>query len=127
METTEPFNGRFHTAGWAGMSFYQEGRELLFFGDGFGEEMTWSIDVKQGLPVLLPENRVVGQRTVTLCYNRNTGAASLHEGSLPLGPAFVTGTLPAGIEFDEIRIGASEESVLALRSLTVRTGESGEE
>lgn len=127
LETTEPFSGRFHTAGWAGMSFYKEGRELLFFGDGFGEETTWSIDVKQGLPVLLPENRVVGQRTVTLCYNRNTGAASLHEGSLPLGPAFVTGTLPAGIEFDEIRIGASEEAVLALRSLTVRTGESGEE
>jgi hypothetical protein len=89
--------------------------------------MTWAIDVKQGLPVLLPENRVVGQRTVTLCYNRNTGAASLHEGSLPLGPAFVTGTLPAGIGFDEIRIGASEEAVLALRSLTVRTGDSGEE
>lgn len=127
METTEPLKGRFHTEGWAGMSFYQEGRELLFFGDGFGGEMTWAIDVKQGLPVLLPENRVVGQRTVTLCYNRNTGAASLHEGSLPLGPAFVTGTLPAGIGFDEIRIGASEEAVLALRSLTVRTGDSGEE
>ena len=60
-------------------------------------------------------------------YGGVEGVASLHEGSLPLGPAFVTGTLPAGIEFDEIRIGASEEAVLALRSLTVRTGESGEE
>lgn len=126
LETTEPFKGRFHTEGWAGMSFYQEGRELLFFGDGFGDAPTWSIDVKQDLPVVLPEQRVVGQRTVTLCYNRNTGAASLHEGSLPLGPAFVSATLPVGIEFDEIRIGASPEAVLALRAVTVRTGESGE-
>jgi len=127
METIEPLHGKFHTDGWAGMSFYRDGQELLFFGDAYGPEQTWSIDVKQGLPVVLPKSPVIGPHTVTLCYNRNTGAASLHEGSLPLGPSFCVGKLPSGLDFDEIRIGASAEAAIALRSLTVRTGESTEE
>lgn len=127
METTEPQHGKFHTDGWAGMSFYRDGEELLFFGDGYGPEQTWSIDVKQGLPIVFPKNPVIGPQTVTLCYNRNTGAASLHEGSMPLGPPFCSAKLPSGLEFDEIRIGASAEAALALRSLTVRTGESTED
>ena len=127
LETLEPLHGKFHTDGWSGMSFYRDGRELLFFGDAYGPEQTWSIDVKQDLPIVLPKSPVIGPRTVTLCYNRNTGAASLHEGSLPLGPPFCSGVLPTGLEFDEIRIGASAGAALALRSLTVRTGESTEE
>ncbi|MEI8036830.1 MAG: FecR domain-containing protein [Verrucomicrobiota bacterium] len=127
LETLEPLHGKFHTDGWSGMSFYRDGQELLFFGDAYGPEQTWSIDVKQGLPIALPKSPVIGPRTVTLCYNRNTGAASLHEGSLPLGPPFCSGLLPTGLEFDEIRIGASAQAALALRSLTVRTGESAEE
>ena len=127
LETTEALHERSHTPGWAGMSFYRNGTELLFFGDGLGNESTWSINVRRNHPIALPEVPVTGPRTVTLCYNRNTGAASLHMGALPLGPAFVSGKLPKGIEFDEIRIGASKEAALALRSLTVRTGESVEE
>jgi len=127
LETIEPLHGKFHTDGWAGMSFYRNGQELLFFGDAYGPEQTWAIDVKQGLPIVLPKSPVIGPHTVTLCYNRNTGAASLHEGSLPLGPPFCASRLPIGLEFDEIRIGASSESAIALRSLTVRTGESTEE
>ncbi|MBC8127016.1 MAG: FecR domain-containing protein [Gloeobacteraceae cyanobacterium ES-bin-144] len=126
METLKPLHGEFHTEGWAGMSFYLEGKEVLFFGDGYGSARTWSIDVKQHLPIVLPSSPVIGARTVTLSYNRNTGAASLHEGALPLGPAFVSGELPKGMEFDEIRIGASAGASLALHSLTVRIGESGE-
>jgi len=124
METLEPLHGKFHTAGWAGMSLYQNGRELLFFGDSFGPEPTWSIDVKQDLPVVLPKIPLTGPHTVTLCYHRGTGAVSLHEGTLPLGPAFCQGKLPPGLGFDEIRIGASKGASLALRSLIVRAGES---
>ncbi len=127
LETIEPLHGKFHTDGWAGMSFYRDGQELLFFGDAYGPEQTWSIDVKQGLPIVLPKSPVIGPHTVTLCYNRNSGATSLHEGGLPLGPPFCAGSLPKGLEFDEIRIGASAEAVLALRSLTIRAGESTEE
>ena len=127
LETTEALGERLHAPGWAGMSFCQNGVELLFFGDGFGDESTWSINVRRKQPIALPQVPVLGPRTVTLCYNRNTGAASLHMGALPLGPAFVSGTLPKGLEFDEIRIGASKEAPLALRSLTVRTGEAVEE
>ena len=127
MNTLEPLHAKFHTSGWAGMSFYQNGEELLFFGDGFGPESTWSVDVKQGLPVVFPKTPLTGPHTVTLRYHRDTGAVSLHEGSLPLGPAFCQGMLPPGLEFDEIRIGASEGASLALRSLVVRAGESTED
>jgi len=114
--------GDFHTDGWAGMSFFSKGTELLFFGDSFGPERTWSLDVKQRIPIILPGNLVVGPRTVTLRYDRNSGDVSLHEGNLPLGPAFCTGKLPPGTRFDEIRLGASSSAALSVRSLTIRVG-----
>lgn len=122
LETKSPLNGTFHTDGWAGMSLFSQGVELLFFGDAYGPERTWSLDVKQRVPIILPGNRVVGPKTVTLRYDRTTGGVSLHEGGLPLGPAFCTGRLPPGTTFDEIRIGASSSAALAVKSLTLRTG-----
>ena len=127
METLEPLSGKFHTDGWAGMSFYRNGTELLFFGDSYGPEITWSLDVKQGLPPVFPKTPVTGPHTITLCYHRATGTVSLHQGALPLGPAFCQGKLPPGLDFDEIRIGASQGASLALRSLTVRAGQSTED
>jgi len=100
LEAVMPAKGSFHTADWSGISLMKGCKELLFFGDSFGDDKTWSIDVKQGQRIVLPKTPLVGPGTVTLCYNRNTGLASLHEGSLPLGPAFVTGKVPAGTEFD---------------------------
>lgn len=122
LETKSPANGTFHTDGWAGMSLFNEGVELLFFGDAFGPERTWSLDVKQRVPIILPGNRVVGPKMVTLRYDCTTGGVSLHEGGLPLGPAFCAGKLPPGTTFDEIRIGASSSAALAVKSLTLRTG-----
>lgn len=122
LEVTSPSSGEFHTDGWAGMSFFTKGTEVLFFGDSFGPERTWSLDVKQRIPVILPGNLVVGPRTVTLRYDRKSGEVSLHEGHLPLGPAFCSGKLPQGTVFDEIRIGASSSAALAIRSLTIRVG-----
>lgn len=122
LETKSPANGTFHTDGWAGMSLFSKGVELLFFGDAFGPERTWSLDVKQRVPIILPGNRVFGPRMVTLRYDCKTGGVSLHEGGLPLGPAFCTGKLPPGTTFDEIRIGASSSAALAVKSLTLRTG-----
>lgn len=122
LEAVEPAKGSFHTADWSGISLMKGCKELLFFGDCFGDDKTWSLDVKQGQRIVLPKEPVAAPRTVTLCYNRDTGVASLHEGALPLGPAFVTGRVPAGTEFDEIRIGAAKGAVLAIRSITLRTG-----
>lgn len=124
MEVAEPTVGVFHTPGWAGLSFYQNGQELLFFGDSYGDERTWSLDIKQGLPVVLPEAAVAGPRVVTLRYDRGTGQASLHEGGLPLGEILCEGRIPVGIEFDEIRVGASVGAAIAVRSVTVRVGNS---
>ncbi len=122
LETKAPSNGAFHSDGWAGVSLFSHGVEVLFFGDAFGPEQTWSLDVKQRIPAILPGKRVVGSKTITLRYDRTTGDASLHEGGLPLGPAFCSGKLPVGTTFDEIRLGASSKAALAVRAFTLRTG-----
>jgi hypothetical protein len=122
LETKAPTHGAFHGDGWAGLSLFSRGVEVLFFGDAYGPEQTWSLDVKHRVPAILPGKRVVGARTVTLRYDRTTGEASLHEGGLPLGPAFCSGRLPVGTTFDEIRLGASSSAALAVRSFTLRTG-----
>ena len=122
IEVGQPASGLFHTDGWAGMSFFSKGAEVLFFGDAFGTDLTWSLDVKQRIPVIVPKDPVVGPRTVTLCYQRKSGDVSLHEGGVPLGAEFCRGKLPAGLEFDEIRLGASAGAALDVRSLTVRVG-----
>ncbi|MEO8615147.1 MAG: hypothetical protein ABI600_08410 [Luteolibacter sp.] len=122
LEVGKPATGEFHTDGWAGMSFFSKGAEVLFFGDAFGSERTWSLDVKQRIPVIIPGKPVLGPRTVTFCYHQKTGDASLHEGGLPLGKAFCSGKLPSGLEFDKIRLGASFGAALNVRSLTIRVG-----
>ncbi|MEO7100827.1 MAG: hypothetical protein ABI162_15810 [Luteolibacter sp.] len=122
LEVGRPAAGEFHTDGWAGMSFFSKGAEVLFFGDAFGAGRTWSLDVKQRIPVIMPTAPVLGPRTVTLCYHKKTGDVTLHEGGIPLGAEFCRGKLAAGLEFDEIRLGASSGAALNVRSLTIRTG-----
>ena len=122
LEVESPSNGEFHTDGWAGMSFFSKGTELLFFGDAYGPERTWSLDVKQRIPVILPGNPVLGAGKVTLRYDCKTGAVSLHQGCVPLGPAFCSGKLPTGVSFDEIRLGASSSAALTVRSLVILSG-----
>lgn len=122
LEVGRPANGQFHTDGWAGMSFFSKGAEVLFFGDAFGTERTWSLDVKQRVPVIIPSKPVLGPRTVTFCYHQKTGDVSLHEGGLPLGKVFCSGKLPSGLEFDRVRLGASSGAALNVRSVTIRVG-----
>lgn len=121
VELDFPTNGEFHTDGWAGMSFYRNHEEIVFFGDSYGMDRTWSLDIKQHLPVVLPQKFLTGPRTVTLRYDRKSGSVSLHEGGLPLNPAFCAGFIPAGLSFDEIRIGSSANAGLSVRSLAIRT------
>ncbi len=125
LKVDRPASGEFHTDGWAGLSFFSEGKELLFFGDSFGPERTWSLDVKQRMPVVIPANPVLGARTVTLRYDSRSGDVTLHEGGMPLTIAFCSGKLPAGLSFDAIRLGASSSAALAVGGLTIQTG--GEE
>lgn len=120
--TGNPLGGEFHTDGWAGMSFFSKGEEVLFFGDSFGTKPTWSLDVKQRIPVILPEHPVAGPRTVTLRYDLRTGGVTLHDGGLPLKAPFCEGRLPPGSRFDEIRIGASAGAALTVTSLLIRSG-----
>lgn len=126
LKVDRPAAGEFHSDGWAGMSFFGQGHEWLFYGDSFGPEKTWSLDVKQGIPVILPATPLTGPHTVTLRYDARSGDVSLHEGGLPLGPPFCSGKIPAGASFDEIRIGASSSAALAVGGLTIRSGDEGQ-
>lgn len=118
----KPVSGEFHTDGWAGMSFFSGGNEVLFFGDAYGTKATWSLDVKQHVPVIIPEQAVTGPKTVTLRYDPHSGEVSLHEGGVPLQAPFCAGKLPVGTRFDEIRIGASAGASLTVNGLEVRVG-----
>lgn len=114
--------GEFHTDGWAGMSFFNNETEVLFFGDAFGAKPTWSLDVKQHIPVILPKQAVKGPREITLRYDFRSGDVSLHEGGVPLGAAFCSGKLPPGTRFNGIRLGASAGAALAVDALHIRMG-----
>ena len=120
LDIGKTLNGEFHTDGWAGLSFFSGGREVLFFGDSYGTRPVWSLDVKQSTPVIVPENSISGPAIVTLRYDPRTGGVSLHEGELPLKPAFCSGKIPPDTHFDEIRIGASSGAALAVKSIRIR-------
>lgn len=124
LETVTPAEGAFHCDGWAGMSFYHGKKELFFIGDPFGSDRTWALDVKQDKPlIILPETPVIGPRTVTLRYDSRSGAISLHDGTPPLAAPFCSAKLPPGTRFDEIRLGASAGSALAVKQLLIRVSE----
>jgi hypothetical protein len=114
--------GEFHTDGWAGMSFFHNDIEVLFFGDSFGTKPTWSLDVKQRIPVILPKQPVSGPQEITLRYDLRSGEVSLHEGGLPLAAPFCSGKLPPGTRFNGIRLGASAGAALAVDALHIRMG-----
>jgi hypothetical protein len=122
MTVETPDDGEFHTDGWAGLSFLRENKELLFFGDSHGGDKTWSIDIKQDAPVVLPEELKSGPATVTMRYDFHTGEVTLHEGGFPLPPPFCTAQLPPGTTFDEIRLGASPDAAIAVSRLELRLG-----
>jgi hypothetical protein len=110
----------FHTAGWAGFSLYQDGYEICFFGDSYGPEETWSLDVKRRLLPLMPSPLLPGPRTMTLRYDRRDGTIEVHEGGAPTGNPVVRSKILPGMTFDQIRIGASDEATLALSRIHVR-------
>jgi FecR protein len=115
--------GPFHGPGWAGLSLYSGGREVVFFGDSYGEARTWSLDIKQGLEPILPDIPLLGPRKVTLCYDWRSGLVTLHEGDRPNGPALVRGHLSPGLVFDEVRIGSSPEATISVKSVLVQVVE----
>lgn len=110
----------FHTPGWSGFSLYQDGYEICFFGDSYGPEETWSLDVKRRLLPLMPSAFVSGPRTMTLRYDRRDGTIEMHEGESPGGNPLVRSKILPGLVFDQVRIGASDEAVLALARIRVR-------
>ena len=110
----------FHTPGWAGFSLYQDGYEICFFGDSYGREETWSLDVKRRLLPVMPSPFVTGPRTMTLRYDRRDGSIEIHEGPVPGDNPLVRSKILPGLTFDQVRIGASDEATLALAGIHVR-------
>jgi hypothetical protein len=110
----------FHTPLWAGVSLYQEGYEHCFFGDSFGPEETWSLDVKRRFIPVLPSPFLSGPRTMTLRYDRRDGSIGLHEGGTAGNSPVARSKIQPGLTFDQIRIGAAEGAAIAVSRLEVR-------
>ena len=123
VETVAGGDKPFHTAGWSGFSLYQEGYEVCFFGDSYGPEETWSLDVKRSLVPLMPTRNITGPRTMTLRYDRRDGSVEIHEGDKPGSEPLVRSKILPGQNFDQVRIGASAEASLAVASIKVRAVE----
>jgi hypothetical protein len=109
----------FHSPQFAGFSLYQEGYEVCFFGDSYGPEETWSLDVKRNLVPLVPAAKVSGPRTMTLRYDRRDGTVELHDGAEPGESPLVRSKLLPGLNFDQVRIAAGPGASLAIASLKV--------
>lgn len=120
VETVEAGGQPFHSPGWSGFSLYQEGYEVCFFGDSYGPEETWSLDVKRSLVPLTPQTLLKGHRTMTLRYDRRDGSVELHEGGSRGADPLVRSKLLPGLNFDQIRIGASQGASLGVKKVTVR-------
>jgi hypothetical protein len=115
----------FHSPSWAGFSLYQEGYEVCFFGDSFGPEETWSLDVKRSLVPLVPIKHITGPRTMTFRYDRRDGTVELHEGAQPGDSPLVRSKLLPGLNLDQVRIGAGPGASLSVASLKVSAIEDG--
>ncbi|RYD64114.1 MAG: hypothetical protein EOP83_10560 [Verrucomicrobiaceae bacterium] len=118
VETAE--SPSFHTDQWSGVSLYQEGYEHCFFGDCFGPEETWSLDMKRRMVPVPTEPRLTGARTITLRYDRRDGTVELHEGESAGNRPLVRKTIQSGLSFDQIRIGAGDGATLGVAKISVR-------
>lgn len=119
LQCAEPTVGKFHSDGWAGLSLFSKGSEMIFLGDPYGPGSSWGLDVKDAQPPAPRATSTTGSASMTLRYDASSGTVSLHEGGLPLKPAIYTGKIPAGTRFDEVRLGASAGAALAVTSLQV--------
>lgn len=120
VETVDVPGAPFHTPEWSGFSLYQEGFEVCFFGDSFGPEESWSLDVKRSLVPLKPSAFVAGPRVMTLRYDRRDGAVELYEGPEPGEQPLIRSKLLPGLNFDQIRIGAGPGAALGVKSVIVK-------
>lgn len=120
LQCTDPSSGKFHSEGWAGMSLFASGNEMLFLGDPYGPGNSWAIEIKSAGHSAPQATATSGSATMTLRYDSRNGAISLHEGGIPLKPAVYSTKIPPGIRFDEIRLGASAGAALAVTTLEVR-------
>ncbi|MBU6170262.1 MAG: hypothetical protein KGQ87_02065 [Verrucomicrobia bacterium] len=121
LQCAEPSMGKFHSDGWAGMSLFSQGTEMIFLGDPYGPGLSWGLDVKNAEPRAPRKTTTIGSATMTLRYDSSSGSISLHEGGLPLKPAIYSGKIPQGTRFDELRLGASAGAALTVTSLQVRS------
>ena len=119
LQCAEPSVGKFHSDGWAGISLFSQGTEMLFLGDSYGPGSSWGLDVKDAQPPAPRATATAGSASMTLRYDASSGTVSLHEGGLPLKPAIYTGKIQPGTRFDEVRLGASAGAALAVTSLQV--------
>jgi hypothetical protein len=121
LQCAEPAAGKFHSDGWAGLSLFSEGNEMVFLGDAYGPGLTWGIDIKNANPPEPHSTTTAGSATMTIRYDSGSGEVSLHEGGLPLKPATHSSKIPQGTRFDELRLGASAGAALSVTSLQVRS------
>jgi hypothetical protein len=119
LQCAEPTVGKFHSDGWAGLSLFSKGSEMVFLGDPYGPGSSWGLDVKDAQPPAPRATATAGSASMTLRYDASSGTVSLHEGGLPLKPAIYTGKIQPGTRFDEVRLGASAGAALAVTSLQV--------
>lgn len=119
VEVEEPDSRQFHSEGWAGVSLFTGEEERIFLGDPFGPGVSWALH-PFGSTAVMPSPPLHGKRTVSLRYDYRTGLAELFEGLHCHGDAVASEWIPAGLNFDRLRIGNGEGGDLALRRLEVR-------
>ena len=113
-------SGSFHSKGYAGLSLFRGNEEVFFFGDCYGENASWGIDVsRQGLP-RYPEASVSGARTVTLRYHFITGSLALFHGPKAQGTPFLETKAQPELDLDRLRIAQGNGGEINVSEVSVR-------
>lgn len=104
--------GSFHSNGWAGISLFEGGNELVFLGDLGGASSTWGLNVDGDTFTTGVSGEAQAGR---FTYNYGSGDWEFFlDGNLQL-----SGTAQPGLAFDRLRIGNDSGGDMAVSHLSI--------
>ncbi len=105
----------FHSKGWAGISFFDQDREVFFFGDKSNDSYSWNFipygeTWQPGMQEVPTHDLQIqgGEATFTIRYHQATGMVEIFQGWGVIGAPVVEFTTDPGLRFDRLRVANAD-------------------